>query len=639
MDEDTIPDHITPQYTSVPLPVLQMCQELSEISMIDAFGKRPFPWQKAIITHLNLMTCPTSGIPPSPTFLCAPTGGGKSIARDSFSAGQGHISWCISPLLSLGADQVIKINENSARGDGAVVAFHLDHYRQPPQQRAICQRIAQISGVSNSTVCITSSPQALVNNKLYYSLYCELLRKDLLKLLTIDELQLFVQFGRRFRNEFFALKEKVFAPLSLSGGKRTKIPILFMTATATTTILEQTSLLTGLSFSRRNIFWPGPAHMLQRRCQIEFVMTSQPFTILTSMVDKLYRLMDEDAIRRQFVVFANFRNKVEEFSTRLKAYLDLKGYAGDVITVVGTQYKEQKMHHAALFLNDTPDRSRPVDNGVFDAIACLATRTIGAAGWDCRHIHDGMSPDFPTDTCSVDQEKGRIGRRLGASPKTDHYVVCGSLQSYVKLVGRLYLPEDLDHTNADSAMGVEEYRTHCIAELLDVLDLFVLADDCLHCLLARRLSNPYLPSLLRDIPLPPCPSDGPQCSFCNGSLASQFPKVLKDGVQTVLFDIFLGENAVGNLTLGDTLISVVRQYPTSNNLMFGWKATNKPEPRHLKKLVLMLVAAKILGFRIHFADDDEERKFPIVLARLLTSQYRVGLALHSDEYWTKIRLR
>ena len=41
-------------------------------------------------------------------------------------------------------------------------------------------------------------------------------------------------------------------------------------------------------------------------------------------------------------------------------YLDLKGYTGDVITVVGTQYKEQKMHHAALFLNDTPGRSPPL---------------------------------------------------------------------------------------------------------------------------------------------------------------------------------------------------------------------------------------------------------------------------------------
>jgi hypothetical protein len=172
-----------------------MCQELSEILMIDAFGKKPFPWQKAIITHLNLMTWQSSGIPPSSTFLCAPTGGGKLTTHASFAAGQGNISWCISPLLSLGADQVIKINQNLAIGDGAVVTFHLDHYCHPAQQRAIAERIAKITGNSNSTVCITSSPQALVNNKLYYGLYRELLQKDLLKLLTVDGLQLFVQFG------------------------------------------------------------------------------------------------------------------------------------------------------------------------------------------------------------------------------------------------------------------------------------------------------------------------------------------------------------------------------------------------------------------------------------------------------------
>jgi hypothetical protein len=78
-----------------------MCQELSEILMIDAFGKRPFPWQKAIITHLNLMTFPTFGIPPLPgtTFLCAPRG--KSIAHNYFAAGQGNVSWCIFPCYPL----------------------------------------------------------------------------------------------------------------------------------------------------------------------------------------------------------------------------------------------------------------------------------------------------------------------------------------------------------------------------------------------------------------------------------------------------------------------------------------------------------------------------------------------------------
>jgi hypothetical protein len=562
--------------------------------------------------------------------LCAPTGGGKSTARDSFSAGQGFVSWTIAPLLSLGEDQVIKINANSATGDGAVAAFHLDHCPHPAQQRDICQRMVQIAGHSNSTVCITSSPQALVNNKQCFALHRSSLDKHPLKLLTVDESQLFVQFGRRFCNEFYALKAKAFAPLSLSGGKRSKIPSLFMTATATATMLSQTTLLTGLVFSRCNIFWPGPKDMLQRRCQFEFIITSQPFSILTSIVDKFYKQMEADGIRRQIVVFANFRNKVEDFSNRLKAYLDLKGHVGDVITVVGTQFKEQKMHHASLFLNDAPGRPPPVDDGSFDAIACLATRSIGAARWDCPHIHEGMSPDFPTDVCSVDQEKGRIGCRLGASPSTDHCVICGSLKSFVQLVGRLHLPEDLDQTNANSAMGLADYRQHCIDELLDVLDLFVLA--------ASRLANPHLPP--SNVALPPCPTGAPQCSCCNGTLASQFPKLVKAGVQTVLFDLFLGEHAsTAPLTLGDSLISAIWQHPLSNNLMFGWLASNKPEPRHLKKVVLMLVAAKILGFRIHYLDDDKEKKHPIVLARLLKNDLTQGLALHSDDHWTRIRLK
>jgi hypothetical protein len=62
-----------------------------------------------------------------------------------------------------------------------------------------------------------------------------------------------------FRNELFALKEKVHGPLSLSGGRRSKFPILFMTATATTTILEQATPLTGLFLLSTQHFlaWPN----------------------------------------------------------------------------------------------------------------------------------------------------------------------------------------------------------------------------------------------------------------------------------------------------------------------------------------------------------------------------------------------
>jgi hypothetical protein len=72
--------------------------------------------------------------------------------------------------------------------------------------------------------------------------------------------------------------------------------------------------------------------------------------------------------------------------------------------------------------------------------------------------------------------------------------------------------------------------------------------------------------------------------------------------------------------------------------MFGWLVTNEPELCHLKKAVLMLVAAKILGFRIHFSDDVKEKKHQIVPAQLLKSEFVNGPALHSDECWTTLEL-
>ena len=212
-----------------------------------------------------------------------------------------------------------------------------------------------------------------------------------------------------------------------------------------------------------------------------------------------------------------------------------------------------------------------------------------------------MSPDFPTDACSVDQEKGRIGRRFGASTATDHYVICGSLQSFaVQLVGRLYLPEEIDQTNADSAMGIDDYRKHCVDELLDVLDLFVLANDCLHSLLAYRLANPYLPA--SDVALPPCPTDAPQCSYCNGALASQFPKLVKAGVQTVLFDVFLvlgisirrsilhfdGEQeSVEIVLVGRESTRWSREHSSVERVLLGRESTTRSREYYLVERVLL----------------------------------------------------
>jgi hypothetical protein len=53
------------------------------------------------------MACHPSqgGLEPSSAFLCHPTGGGKSLVRDTFAVAQNGVTWCILPLVSLAADQ------------------------------------------------------------------------------------------------------------------------------------------------------------------------------------------------------------------------------------------------------------------------------------------------------------------------------------------------------------------------------------------------------------------------------------------------------------------------------------------------------------------------------------------------------
>lgn len=91
--------------------------------------------------------------------------------------------------------------------------------------------------------------------------------------------------------------------------------------------------------------------MLQHRCQIEFALSTQPFSILTSIVEKLYKKMEADPIWRQFVVFATFCNKVQDFSSCLKAYLNLKGYTGNVSSLLWALNTRSKICTMPLYFS------------------------------------------------------------------------------------------------------------------------------------------------------------------------------------------------------------------------------------------------------------------------------------------------
>ena len=121
-----------------------VCTQLACLSMQEAFGKTPFPWQARVLSHLFKMTKSrhSEGIHPAPVFLCHPTGGGKLLVRYTFGAALGGVVWCISPLLALGADQASKLTAQCQ--DPNVVAIHIDEYKSPSQLLSLQRRLTSI---------------------------------------------------------------------------------------------------------------------------------------------------------------------------------------------------------------------------------------------------------------------------------------------------------------------------------------------------------------------------------------------------------------------------------------------------------------------------------------------------------------
>jgi len=90
---------------------------------INTFPKTPYTWQTNVgsfILGCHLLTSPLK------LLLVRPTGGGKTLVFTSVAACIKGITLCITPLLSLGADQVQKVMSKTSETDKSIIGFHLD---------------------------------------------------------------------------------------------------------------------------------------------------------------------------------------------------------------------------------------------------------------------------------------------------------------------------------------------------------------------------------------------------------------------------------------------------------------------------------------------------------------------------------
>ncbi len=106
--------------------------------------------------------------------------------------------------------------------------------------------------------------------------------------------------------------------------------------------------------------------------------------------------------------------------------------------------------------------------------------------------------------------------------------------------------------------------------------------------------------------------------------------------------LFLGENAFEKRpTLEKGFIDAVLKYPRSNLLLFGSKSGKKPEPVLVKKMTMMLLAAKILKYSAVRKEGAVATSSDITIYAALSfvAADESRLAVNDDSYWEMIPTR
>jgi superfamily II DNA helicase RecQ len=610
---------------------LERTSEMAKAFMEEVFCTTPYPWQQEVISHLCCMQIPNSGSTPAPVLLVRPTGGGKSSVRDVYSIMNGGFSLTITPLLSLGADQEEKITLKAQQSAGTVLSLHLDEIRSLADQQQLVDNLKLLTKQSNTSVLLFSSPQAILNKKFLWMTFIDwLIVNERLSMVCVDEVHLFVHFGMTFRDEFKNLTSHLFDKLKLVGNTTTtKIPILFMTGTCTKTIVETIEKITGLLFDKqKNIYWPSALEMSHRHVFLDVAYTTKALSLFKKKVGPLLK----ETSLHKYIIYTNTRLTVERITPKICDWIDFHGFKADVLQIIGTLRREQKFYHIRVFTKSNSDnvellKTCSEDNRPFNPQILTATSGAANAGIDDPDVYGVTRMEFPPSLLDVQQEKGRAGRRLSACSDTDWYLLCFSLESYVVLLQRLH---NNPATNKDTS-----YFDTLETDMQECLMSFTIPQDCLHSKLEIKMANPYL----NDAPVPtPCMS---ACAYCLGSYKSLFPSIIKSGVETVILQLFTGPNFMKTPTILDKdLVDAIKKYPGSNRLIFGKKTTKKPEPILIKKLIMMLLGAKLIRY---FPERKETTPGVFQVTIYGSLAFVEGdptkLAINEPSYWAQLPLK
>jgi hypothetical protein len=611
-------------------------------AMKDVLDRTPHKVQLEVRRHLARMSHPEHPLQPGSTMVIMPTGYGKSGIRDAHAIIQGGFAGTLVPLLSLGIDQSEKMIPFSKVSSGLINSIHLDDYKSNRSKARIANQLMKVPANTKQTFLLFFSPQSIVDCPEVQALFKHLVKTKLLRLLAIDEIHLFVQFGKSgFRKVFCELKATLFDEVRgnnyQTGGlaKQTTCPILWMTATCTKEEVDDLESMTGIAIKHNShsIFWPSAKIMFNTTVTIDLRYTETPIMPFKKLVFPELRLNRT----KKYLYFTNNKYTVKKDLANITMALDTEPLIkADVIPLTGDYIKEQKMWHLLLFAKDNAsnveqlnDDSIPAESRPFNPQLLFATADSMSAGHDNKHVVGAARAEFPPTCSNVIQEKGRPGRFVGASLLYCWYLLCISLESYCSIRRRYErsLSDGMPRT----------YYSRVLNYLADVAEILVIPQKCIHAAFAEYSANPYVVD-----PEPFLENCGDRCSFCCGKMPSIFLKVKRNGVVKVLMDVFLHKrDQNGDLVIEHSLIDAIRNYKDDDGIpskkhILNSESRGIMRPIDVKRLVLQLIAAKIIGIKAKWITKEEGLKELELHATLLQNPTTLTLSVQDDSIWSKI---